>query len=446
MKPKLDLRRAIPVMLACIVMSASAAAALPQNDDQLHNGVGSCGGSMCHGSPVQRGSNNVLQNEFATWTEADPLSRAYAVLKNQQSRDIARKLGLPNAHEADICLDCHADNVGAERRGENFVLDDGIGCEACHGGSGNWLASHDDPGVTHEDNVANGMYPTHDAASRAALCLSCHYGTADKFATHQIMAAGHPRLSFELTTLTNDWRYPQRDGLQLDNEHFVIDADYESRKDVLPETGLWVAGALQMGATTAETLAGDRVTGGGLVPELALFDCHACHRSMKLESLRWQERSATKGIGPGVLRLNDSALLVAAAVAGRLDGSNGARIATRVRDLHVAATRSRDEIAQVASDLGDDLERAMRQADQKGGASRDASAYLDLMLDLGASGEFQDYAAAEQAWMGIYTLIYESGRENRYNRDLPGAFALLEDDEAYDPDAFRQLMIRMQGE
>jgi len=42
------------------------------------------------------------------------------------------------------------------------------------------------------------MYPTEEPMERARLCLSCHLGTERKFATHEIMGAGHPRLAFEL--------------------------------------------------------------------------------------------------------------------------------------------------------------------------------------------------------------------------------------------------------
>ena len=51
-------------------------------------------------------------------------------------------LGLPNAHEADLCLDCHADNVPTAMRGPEFDITDGVGCEACHGGSETWAALH----------------------------------------------------------------------------------------------------------------------------------------------------------------------------------------------------------------------------------------------------------------------------------------------------------------
>jgi hypothetical protein len=60
------------------------------------------------------------------------------------------------------------------------------------------------------------MYPTEQPEVRAKLCLSCHFGTEDKFATHRIMGAGHPRISFELDTFT-----------EIQPAHFRVDEDYK---------------------------------------------------------------------------------------------------------------------------------------------------------------------------------------------------------------------------
>ena len=56
------------------------------------------------------------------------------------------------------------------------------------------------PDATHAGNVARGLYPTSDPVAQARLCLSCHFGNRDKFVTHRMMGAGHPRMSFELET------------------------------------------------------------------------------------------------------------------------------------------------------------------------------------------------------------------------------------------------------
>jgi light-regulated signal transduction histidine kinase (bacteriophytochrome) len=83
-----------------------------------------------------------------------------------------------------------------------FVMADGVACETCHGPAQRWISSHVQPNATHAQNLANGMYATADDVQRARLCLSCHFGTADKFVDHRMISAGHPRLSFELDTFS----------------------------------------------------------------------------------------------------------------------------------------------------------------------------------------------------------------------------------------------------
>ncbi len=144
-----------------LVLPLTAGAELPDKAANKHMGVATCATSQCHGSAVPREGSNVMQNEYVTWTQDDPHSRAYETLGNDQSKAIAARLGLRAAHTAKICLDCHADNVADEKRGEKFQLSDGVGCEACHGGAENWLPTHYNmPAVSHSDSVAAGLYPT----------------------------------------------------------------------------------------------------------------------------------------------------------------------------------------------------------------------------------------------------------------------------------------------
>ncbi len=181
-----------------------------------------------------KNSYNVLLNEYVTWSHDDSHAKAYNMLKSERSRAIAAKLGLPNAYDAKICLDCHADNVPVATRGKEFNIADGVGCESCHGGAEKWIESHTMKTTSYEDNLKNGMFPTATLPSRAPLCLSCHVGNADKFATHRIMGAGHPRLSFELDTFQ-----------ALQPPHHQIDKDYAARKPVYSRTAVWAYGQLE---------------------------------------------------------------------------------------------------------------------------------------------------------------------------------------------------------
>ena len=68
--------------------------------------------------PVE--GSTVLQNEYITWDRYDPHSKAYSVLLNDVSKQMAKNLGIGKAHEAKICLDCHADNVAEKIEDECF--------------------------------------------------------------------------------------------------------------------------------------------------------------------------------------------------------------------------------------------------------------------------------------------------------------------------------------
>src|SRR3569833_1830392 len=191
--------------IALLLLSHAALAATPASapltqGTSKHMGVTSCASSVCHGAVTPSNTYDVLLNEYVTWSHEDAHSKAYTALCSPRAWSMAQKLGLPSAATAKICLDCHADNVPPERRGSKFSFMDGVGCEACHGGSERWITTHTSRRATYAENGGKGMYPSANLHERVTLCLSCHYGTADKFATHRIMAAGHPRLSFELDT------------------------------------------------------------------------------------------------------------------------------------------------------------------------------------------------------------------------------------------------------
>ncbi len=386
------MKRNLSWLLGCLMTTSmiTSVYALPPGDDNRHLGVASCASSTCHGSVSAFRDSNVLQNEFATWQSYDPHAGAYKVLLNERSKRIARNMGLGNAHEAGICLDCHADNVPAASRGEKFDIADGVGCESCHGGAEQYLSSHASGQVSHADNLAAGLYPTENPQRRAELCLTCHLGTKDQMITHRIMGAGHPRLSFELDTFT--WLNP----------HFEVDEDYLQRKGDLNGARDWAVGQGVAAITQLETLMDDRAGTDGIFPELVLFDCHACHRSMFGD--QWVPRSGT-GLGPGVVRYNDASLLMFKHVLTALNATQGQGLSQQIRDLHVATTKGRAETVQAArSVLG-----ALRSAVDRVQSSQFDGALLEGVLASvvadGERGQYRDYANAEQAAMAVDTMI-----------------------------------------
>ena len=59
-----------------------------------HLGVATCASSVCHGQTKTPKDAKVQMNEFALWQEFDPHAKSYDVLLNNDSKAIARKLGI----------------------------------------------------------------------------------------------------------------------------------------------------------------------------------------------------------------------------------------------------------------------------------------------------------------------------------------------------------------
>ncbi len=419
------MRIVLAIMFLSLAAAVSAAgSAVDAIEAHRHMGVASCANSVCHGAAQPFTDSNVLQNEFAIWQEFDPHSGAYRTLLSDESKAIARKLGLPDAHTADICLDCHADNVAVDKRGDRFRLEDGVGCEACHGGAELWLSSHTVPGTAHADNIANGLYPTSDPVKRAELCLSCHMGSPDRMITHRIMGAGHPRLSYELDTFT--WLNP----------HYEIDDDYVERKQ--PWNGLrdWGVGQGVAADNLLAVLSDNQAGWNGIFPELVLFDCHACHRAMS--NSRWGPRQGT-GLGPGVVRLNDSNLVMFRHVLAAVDGNLATQLREQSRQLHRATTQSRDETLAQARQLRQTLSNATARVSAHDFTATSLKTILSSLVADADAGEMRDFAAGEQAAMAAQSVVVafetegllDEAQTTRLRNAVDTLYVSVEDEDNY---------------
>jgi len=409
---------------------------LPYKSTEKSVGVVNCANSLCHGSVQPFKDSNILQTEYVTWSRVDKHARAFKVLSNEQSQRIARNLGIGDPTQAKVCLDCHAHNIPATLRGERFRADDGVSCEACHGPAGKWLAAHVEDGATHAKNVEAGMYDLADPVARAKVCLSCHFGNADRFVTHRLMGAGHPRMSFELDTFT-----------VVEPAHFKVDADWEKRKRMQEGIKVWAIGQAFAVSETMSVLADPKRSHDGLFPELVLFDCHACHHPMS--DKRWAPRVA--GLGPGVVRINDSSMLMVRAIARVVNPSLGARISDTMNQLQLAAAGRGGDTAAVARTLKGQMDDLIAQLDQKTFGEPEIRATLSALIDEGLNGQYRDYAGAEQATMAIGSVanfMYQRGilkSAGGVNSGLAQLQAAVGNDERYRPDAFVAALRQFRG-
>jgi hypothetical protein len=423
----------VVALLCWLIISPVSSTPLPYQALAKHLGVASCASSVCHGSIRPNDKYDLPLNEYVFWSQRDSHAKAYETLLSKESQDIAAKLGLRDAHTARICLDCHADNIPKQQQGEGFQLTDGVSCEACHGGSENWIETHANKDVNHQDNVERGMYPTADFQERAGLCLSCHYGNDDKFANHQIMGAGHPRLSFELDTFQ-----------ALQPAHFQIDDDYRKRKPTASHTKIWALG--QIAATTAQLqmLQGRLISQPLVFPELALFDCHACHNN-SMHRLDWHRRMNTALGKPGNVPISDGHLRMATVIADQVDKSDVKKLVGLSQALQKASGENRQRIVSISRQLQNVVEKLSMDLAVTEFSDNEKEHILDNLINMGIKGEFRDYIGAEQAVMAIELIIIDLDKKIQSRQQLDDLYKLVKNDETYQPVKFMSALKKLKA-
>jgi hypothetical protein len=412
------------LLVVAILFRTAVAAPLPYQSPDKHLGVASCASSLCHGSVTPNPNYKVRLDEFVTWSHQDAHAKAFEALVSARGRSIAAKLGLGSAETAKVCLDCHSDNVAPPQRGARFSAMDGVGCEACHGGAERWIASHATAKATYQNDVGEGMYPSANLADRAVLCESCHVGNADKTATHDIMGAGHPRLSFELDTY-----------LALEPPHYTLDGNYRRRKPAFNHSQTWAVGQLQASTLQLEYLQGEFVHTGGVFPELAVFNCSACHNS-SMQHSEWRRRAMTRLTAPGMVPLNDAYWRMSWLIARGIEPQEAPPLLERAQALQGAVLRSRDQVAAAARELLGVVQPLERRAAGEAWTAAQSSSVLQSILQAGSEGEFRDYPGAEQAVMAAELLLIDLGQAARLRPQLDSLYRLVKDVDAYRPADF----------
>jgi hypothetical protein len=430
---------ALCVGIGGVLPSKASASQLPSPG--VHEGVASCAGSTCHGRQAADGAV-VRQNELVSWQ--DPTgpggshSRAWRTLTYPRAQAMTRRLGLGPAQNAPACLGCHAEPAAA--RGPRFQISDGVGCESCHGPSGGWIASHYTVAASHAANVAQGMTRLEDPVVRANVCLDCHWGSdkPNQFVTHEMMSAGHPRLSFELELFT------------AFQQHHDVDADYVQRKATMDSARVWAVGqavALQR----VLTVYGDGArTGTGVFPELYFFDCHSCHRPISDEpdAPLLVETNPGRPIPFGTPPFNDENMIMLAAAARTAPPALAQRFQADSRAFHQALGADRAGALEAARRLAGTAGQLSASFASSPFSRADTFAILEDVLGEALAPRYTDYSGGAQAVMAVDTLLnalvaqgqIEAGAVRSMRPDIDRAYAAVRDPNRYRPQEFRRAM------
>ncbi|PEQ10705.1 hypothetical protein B2G71_21020 [Novosphingobium sp. PC22D] len=413
-----------------------------------YEGVASCAGSTCHGR--NEGDGKVVrQDELRIWQEPSSKtgahSRASAVLSTPRGERIASALGLGKAGSATACLGCHATNAPASARGARYQISDGVSCEGCHGAASGWLSSHYALPATHASNVAAGLVPLERPKVRAQVCLDCHFGSSDtgQFVTHAMMAAGHPRVSFELDLFSS---------LQ---QHYNLDADYTRRKGRVDSVQMWAVGQAEAVRRQATLYADPKLGTEGAFPQFYFFDCHSCHRGIsdKPDARRTFETNPARPIPFGNPPYNDENIIMLSAVAKVLAPGQGASFDAAARAFHAAMGKGRGEAAAAAQKLASAAGALSDTLSARGYSGGTAFQVISAIASQTTTARFTDYTGSAQAVMAVDTLLNALVREGRVTvgaaagirANINRAYAAVSTPEGYNPSAFRSALGQATG-
>lgn len=280
-------------------------------------GSQSCAAAACHGSPLAVDDDpatpwrEAMRNEHLVWFDRDPHSKSSATLTTQTSRRmigaLARSLDLSSHEAAATCTACHDPLAGRMARtsiASQARVRQGVGCESCHGPAGDtaasapvgarngWLHEHYNEvwrKLEPREKAIRGMNDTANLAARAQLCADCHIGSPGREVNHDLIAAGHPPLKFELTSYLDYLK-------DLGAVHWNDAAERSTMPDL--ELRTWIIGRLIGQAAALEQTARRANAAKDEFrstpwPEFSEFDCTSCHHSLAHES--WRRGRASSG-------------------------------------------------------------------------------------------------------------------------------------------------------
>jgi len=465
-KPSRVLLLLIAILLGRTILSpacfAQTRAAAPEGVGK-YTGPGSCASTSCHGSVTPRTENDVLQNEYSVWIVKDKHSKSYAALTGKVGERMAGILGLGKAETAPRCLACHALNVAPEARARTFDVSEGVSCESCHGPAAGWLGPHTERDWTHEKSVALGMYDTRDLVKRTEKCLSCHLGGEDKFVNHEMIAAGHPDLFFELDSFSavmprhwqeglpgrrND-RAPEASvrGAREIDEPGRKDAGDAARNDPWYDVRELTTGqAVQLRESMLRLASRSR---GKIWPEYSEMQCYACHHSLTPPEQSWRQARGYAGRRPGDPPWNASRFAVFRDVVHQLDGQSADQLDAGIAQVTQLMSQLNPDRDAVASAAASSARLADALVAKINAATYDPASTLRLLQRISADADdisAQGEQSAAQAAMALQSLFVAYDRDVKFQNSaelraaISGLFQQLENPSAYDPDRFARQM------
>ena len=423
--------------------TASPVSASTQNTGPpKYTGPGSCASPSCHGAVQARAETSVQQNEYSIWVVKDKHARAFSSLSGEVAKRMTRLMALLPPDKEPRCLGCHALNAPEEQRARTFDASDGVSCESCHGPASSWLGPHTTRGWTHEKSVELGMKDLRDPANRAENCLTCHLGTKDKNVDHELIAAGHPDLYFELASFSA--AMPKHWKEMGEKPSATPDPWFDVRVMAVGQA-VQLRDQLQRVGRNAQ---------GGSWPEFSDLDCFACHHSLTNAENSWQQRRGYS-FSPGTARRpgdppwNLARYVVLRQVVSDVDPDSGRQLESEMNRLYGLISSLNADRAQVAALANSTSNLVGLLVSKLSAAGYDQSHTLRTMKAIVNDADYisrQGERPAEQSVMALQSLYIAFSTAGRPANDaeirqaISGLFQQLENPSAYNAFTFADLL------
>lgn len=372
-------------------------------------GPGSCSAVACHGGIQPHSTTKVLQNEYSTWVTQDKHARAYTALTGSLGKQMAAILKIGPADKAPKCLVCHAVSMEKSHRAREFDVAEGVSCESCHGPASQWLGPHIQPDAKHADMVRLGLIDNKNLAVRASECLTCHLGAKGMEVDHEMIAAGHPDLTFELDSFT-----------AVEPPHWV-----EKNTDPLFGMRAWGVGqAVQMREGMLRVA---RRAQTGPWPEFSEMDCITCHHALT-GSESWRQQQGYGDHRPGDPPYNLARFVVFRHFAREIDPETAKQLeaeSAKVAHLVTSLSPERTQVEVAANHAATLAEKLVAEVDT---AQYDRARTLRLLKSIAADGDAisrQGERSAEQATMTVDSLYIAIAKAGAANPDTRAAIDRL---------------------
>ena len=436
--------------LLCSLLMTQSLLPAQEKEPVKYIGPGSCAATSCHGSVKPIAGSRILQNEYSTWILQDKHSRAYQALTGNVGERMARILKLgAKAEQAPKCLACHALYTTPEQRGRAFEISEGVSCENCHGPASAWLGPHTTRSWQHEKSVTLGMTDTRNVIRRTEKCLECHLGTKNKFVDHEMIAAGHPDLYFELDSFSavmpRHWKVPR----ESEPGKAVEDAPWVGVREWAVGQAVQLRAAMERLTWRAKN---ERFDKKDVWPEYSELSCFACHHALGPAKDSWRQEHGYAGRRPGDPAWNASRYVVFRVLAKQIDAANPQELDRELLVVSDEMSKLNPDrnAASVAASAAAPF--AQRIAERLATMEFDQAIVLRMLQRIPDNAEniaLADERAAEQATMALDSLYIAYSRETKpanaaeVRAAINGLFQQLENPSAYNADQFASALRRI---